>query len=60
MWAIVSVYLHIGPADEGELVPVDGLFDPMDVDTGVPQFEATGVGKEDAECIPYKLHTNES
>ena len=51
---IVSVYLYIGPANGEE------LFDPMDVDTGVSQFEATGVGKEDAECIPYKLHMNES
>ena len=59
-WAIVSLYLCIGLADGGELFPLNGLFYPMDVDTGVPQFEATGVGKEDTEYIPYKLHMNES
>ena len=48
------LYLYIGPANGEELFPVH---EPMDVDAGVPQFEE---GKEDAECIPYKLHMNES
>ena len=36
---------YIGVAVSGELFPINGLCDPMNVFTCEPQFEATGVGK---------------